>query len=213
MRPTTTASRAYAILCDYYLGSNRAQKITSLKELLRLVLLPHETIIQFTSRVDRIRDTLAIYKLKDDDLIIECVLTALPSAFDTFSVVVNTNENHHSWDKFKLKLHNFSDSKFFNSNKTNPSQIMSLRDGSNYGHISGNQHHTGAIPKVVAPKLGNTVHPRAVNAAPTDTGNMPRPTINKPKPKKFKKPGKSLKKCMLCLGRSHKTEECRSKKF
>ena len=90
---------------------------------------------------------------------------------------------------------------------------MSLRDGSNYGHISGNQHHTGAIPKVVAPKLGNSVHPRAVNAAPTDTGNMPRPTINKPKPKKFKKQGKSFKKCMLCLGRSHKTEECRSKKF
>ena len=90
---------------------------------------------------------------------------------------------------------------------------MSIRDGSNNSHISGNQHHTGAIPRVVAPKLGNTVHPRPVNAAPTETGNITRPIIHKPKPKKFKRQGKSLKKCMLCLGRSHKTEDCRSRKF
>ena len=52
--------KAYNILIDYYLGSHRARKNNTIKDLIRVSLKSNETIIQFTCRVDRMRDTLAL---------------------------------------------------------------------------------------------------------------------------------------------------------
>ena len=197
--------RAYKILCNYYLGSQKSRKINTLKELISVTLLSNETIIQFTCRIDRMRDTLALYNVKDDDIIITCVLRGLPRRFDTFCTIVNSVEDFPSWEIFKLRLHSFADSKIFSDrNNSGSNIIMSVRDGSH--NVEAGGQHTGAISKHGA---GQTHRP-----APNDPGNNhSRPTIHKPKLNKYKKEGKSLKKCTKCLGRSHKTEDCRSVKY
>ena len=203
--------KAYNILIDYYLGSHRARKNNTIKDLIRVSLKSNETIIQFTCRVDRMRDTLAQYNLKDDDLIITCVLNGLPKRFDTFCTIINSVEDFPSWEIFKLKLHSFSDSKAFNESYS-PSIISSVRDGSG----NAGMRHTGAIPKHPPPsQTARATEPvAAASAAPNEPSNKrSRPTIQKPKLPKYKKNGKGFKKCTKCLGRSHKTEDCKSNKY
>lgn len=124
---------ALEILRNYYLGASRPRVISLYKKLSTLRLGADEEAIDYIIRAEA--TVAALEKTNEkvsESMSIAMVLSGLPSAYDTFSTVVEQREKEMTFQEFKKALMNYDESGKLRSSHEEEKVMTASSDRSRY---------------------------------------------------------------------------------